>query len=312
MIVLYLYQFGPAIGGLLLAVVATLLGRRAAVRLPRSVQLTTGIGMVIAIASMVAFRGWDLVPDWLVPPGIDGFLVAWLLMFIVPLVLTVLALLVVILPIPTPGPRGSAELVPRTPFSFAPRRWLGIGLGTVLAVVVVAVLAGLASITDDAGRHVMYEVPASASTRGGTSIYGWWYSVPCMIAVVVLVVLVFAGLVLTSRPSLAADAEQDARVRTVRVRNILAVLTGGLLVHLGVVLNSLYGTSSMRLGFEAGPAGFVELGTSFAAIGPALRVAGFAAVVLGYALWWFVLLSAVTVPKRTSEPQPGFGASVSA
>ena len=76
--------------------------------------------------------------------------------------------------------------------------------------------------------------------------------------------------------------------------------TGGLLIHLGGVLGSLYGTSILRAGFAAGHVGWVQLGTSFAAIGPALQIASFISVVLGLAQWWFTLLS--VVPTRARLP----------
>lgn len=299
--IIQLYQYGPTVAGLLLAFVAWLsIRRRPAVALPRAVRLLTGASLVLAIGLLTAFRAWSTFPAfpaWM-PLGGDSFLALRLVSFLLPLALTVVAAVFLITPIPTAGPRGSAALSPRTPLTFTSRRWLGFGIGVTVAVIIAAVLAGLASITDEAGRHVMYEVPASASTRGGTTIYGWWFSVPCLIVVAGLVALTFLGLVLISRPALGTDAACDTAVRTTRVRNLLAVTTGGLLLHLGTVLSSLYATSSMRLGFDAGGAGFVVLGTPFAAIGPALQIGGFVATIVGLALWWFTLLGVVMARTR--------------
>jgi uncharacterized membrane protein len=182
--------------------------------------------------------------------------------------------------------------------TFTSRRWL-IGTAIVaLLAVVVAVVAGAASTTDEAGRHVMFELPISENTTASTTIYGWWYSLPCL--AVLLLLLLLTALVLRgiSLPPLSADRATDSTQRATRTRNVLAALSGGLLLHLGVVLVSLYGTSTMRTELSAGASGQVQFGTSFAALGSLFQVSGYACFVLAFALWGSVLLSTLSASSR--------------
>ena len=119
---------------------------------------------------------------------------------------------------------------------------------------------------------------------------------------VLLLALTFVGLSVMSRPALALDGGADTALRAARVRNILAATTGGLLLHLSAILQSLASTSSLRSGFTAGAAGWVDQGTSFAALGPALSLAALLTLILGLALWFSVLLR--TLPARTCQLIP--------
>ncbi len=104
---------------------------------------------------------------------------------------------------------------------------------------------------------------------------------PCLILIAVLVLTALVDFIVISRPTLGVDAGIDAATRTARVRNILMVSTDGFLLHLSVVLQSLFATSSLRTGMTAGSAGSIEFGTSLAAIGPAFQVASLISFILG-------------------------------
>ncbi|WP_159500546.1 hypothetical protein [Microbacterium sp. 18062] len=300
MFTIYLYQYGPAAVGLLVALGVAFVRRRLRVPLPKGARLATAIGVTIALGCLIAFSTWSAFSTWVPSFGEDTFLVLMRAGYLAPLVLSAVALLFLVVPVPTSGPPGSAALAPRTVLTFASRRWLAATAGAVVAIVAIALLAGLGSSPDQAGRYVLYEVRPSSNTSASTTIYGWWFSLPSLIAVAIVVAIALLGMVVISRPALAADAQHDTAIRKARVRNILAVSTGGILLHLGTVLRSLYGASTLRAGFPAGQAGWVELGTSFAAIGPALLVTSFVTGILGIAMWWYVLLS--VLPVRTRQP----------
>lgn len=304
MIFWLLFQYGPATAGLILAIVALLLRRQSLSAVPLGVSIATALGTGLALACAVVFNVWEVAPVWLpFLKDVDPFALE-LAHYVVPLVLCAAALLFLILPAPARGPRGSARLAPRTLTTFASRVWL-ITLGaTTAGVLAVSVLAGLASSTDEFGRYTVYELRTSSNTGASTSIYGWSLSVACFILISVILALIVVGLAAISRPPLTPDS-RDAEARSTRVRNILAVATGGILLHLGAVLRSLYGTSSLFVEFDAGPAGRAEWGTPFAAIGPPLLIASYIAVVLGMAMWWFVFLSVLAVRTRQArEPVP--------
>lgn len=303
----FLFVYGPPLGGLLLALIAYLLRRRSIRALPATSRVLTVLAMLLAVGGVI------LVTAALANPslelisflGDETFLVLLLVRYIAPLVLTVVALALVIVPWPARGPRGSAQLAPRTMTTFAQKGWLWTAVVTVVMLLAVTAFSGFISSPDDAGRYVMYKVEISSSSSASSTVYGWWFAVPCLIAVGAIVALTALALLLISRPSLSTDANKDAATRTSRTGNVLAITSGGLLIHLGAVLSSLAGTSRLRTGFQGGSVGWVELGTSFAALGPVLLVASYACVVLGTAMWWFTLVStaAVRLP-RAQESVP--------
>ncbi|MEO8221329.1 MAG: hypothetical protein ABI563_11150 [Specibacter sp.] len=257
--------------------------------------------MVLALGLLVTFTAWSVFPWWMPPLSEGGILVLQLTRYIAPLVLCAVALIFLIVPAPVPGRSGTAALAPRTLTSFTSRAWLGTLACGVAAVFTTAVLAGLASRPDGSGKYLMYQVQASSNSSASTTIYGWWFSTHCLILVAILVAMALIGLIVISHPALALDEQGDTAIRTARVRNILAVTAGGLLLHLSAVLQSLYATSSLRTGMTAGPAGWVELGTSFAAVGPALQLAAVIAFILGMALWWSTLLSVLPSWSRQAN-----------
>ena len=297
-VITQLVQYGPALVGLLLALIVWFFGRRAQTSLPTRARVSTALGMVIVLALMIVYWVWSVWP-WFYPFGSDdGYLASQFLGFTAPLCLSVVALLFLFPAGRASAPRRSADLAPRTWLTFAPR-WLSlVATGVVALVVVVSVSAGLASGPDDDGRYLIFGVEASSSTSGSTTIYGWWFSLPCLVIIAVLLAFALAELAVISRPPLAVDRLSDTQIRTTRVRNVLVVVIGGLLLHLGAILQSLYGTSSLRLGFQSEPAGWVSLGTSFAAIGPALLVASYVTVTVGFAFWFAVALSTIHAPFR--------------
>ncbi|MCJ1696518.1 hypothetical protein MT349_12080 [Rathayibacter caricis] len=291
-------QFAPAAAGLLLAAASWWLRRRSESSLPTPVRTATAAGAALALASILALAAVSVFPEWLPPFDEDGLL-HWLLAgYVTPLILALVALVLLRLPRPRPRGAGTAELAPRTLLTFASRPLLAGTAAAVLVTVATALLVGAASSTDERGRSVRFVLPVSENSYASSTFYGWWFSVPCL--VVLAVVLVVAGLALRSisRPPLDVDRSADAAQRAIRARNVLAVVTGGVLLHLGAVFSALRATSMLQTGFDAGATGFVQFGTSFAALGSALLVAGWAASVLGSACWWGVLLSTLRSTSR--------------
>jgi uncharacterized membrane protein len=294
----YLSGYGPIVIGILLGVIVGVARRRSFEELPLPARISTIIGILIALACMVAYKSWGFFPPgWLPSDGEDAYLTLQILRFMLPLAVCVAALVVLLVPVRTPGPRGSADLAPRTLGSFAPRPAVVFASSVVILVIVATVIAGLASSRDDEGRFVSYGVDASTSSAS-TTIYGWWFSVPCLALIALIVAIALIELAAVSRPPLAADRARDLETRTTRARSILAVVTGGLLFHFGDILQSLYAASGVRIEFEAQPGGSVVLGTSFAAIGPTLLAVSYVSVGLGFALWSGVLATTVLARSR--------------
>jgi hypothetical protein len=291
--------YGPLVISLLLAGLAAGATWRAALSVPISVRIITGAAMVLALGTVIARWIWSFSPFWIPDfSGPDADLLLTLTSLLLPLMVGTIAVILQMLPPPQSGPRGTAALTPRNLLTYAPRGWLWI-LGSLLALVMlVSVLAGLLSTTDDWGRHVMYEVLASNTTSAGTRIYGWWFSMRCLVALAALVATLLAGLAVLARPAVGIDAEADARARRARSRSLIVTATGAVLLHFHAVLGSLAGTSSLTLGFDSGATGWVSLGSSFAALGPVLQVASWIALTAGLTTWWYVLFSIAPVRSR--------------
>ncbi|POH57826.1 hypothetical protein CVS28_13725 [Arthrobacter glacialis] len=293
--VIFLYQFGPTVVALLLACGVSFIRRRSHVVLPKTVRQFTSVGIVLALGFMITFTAWSVFPWWMPHFSEDTVLFLQLGRYLAPLVLTVVALVLLIVPVPAPGPRGTAALAPRTLMTFTSRAWLGSAVGVMAVVSSIAFFAGLASSPDERGRHVMFVVRSSANSSASTTIYGWWFSTPCLIMIALIATIVVVALIMISRPALAVDSQRDTAARVARIGNVLSVSTGGLLLHLSVVLQSLSNTSSLR----TGQAGWFELGTSFAALGPALQLASLLSFICGMAMWWSTLLT--VLPARTRQ-----------
>jgi hypothetical protein len=296
MIWLFSWALGPVAAGIGLSLVWWFLrGRRqglpgAAVS---ALAAVTGI-LLVLVESVVRLLAGPLsllldVPVWFWEVHRDY-------RFIMPLLLGAIGLVILTFPIRGRNGNGAADLTPRTPVSFA-RGWWFLAPSAILALVLlVTVLAGAASQPDsETGRFTMYNVRVGAGNMMGTTIYGWFYSVPALIILAGIVLLLFLSLFLIARPALAPDPALDVLTRAVRTRNVLAVVSGALLLHLGTILTSLAGTASMRSSFRT-PEGPVSFWTTFAALQPALMIAANVAVALGFAFWAAVALSAI--PSR--------------
>jgi hypothetical protein len=133
----------------------------------------------------------------------------------------------------------------------------------------------------------------------GVSIYGWYNSVPSLILIGFMIAIAILDLVLVSRPALDNNQVRDVHIRSVRTRNVLLIGTGALLVHLGLIFDSLAGTASIRSSFPTSE-GLVMFWTTFAALEPVLRGASIVVTAFGFALWAVVTLSGI--PSKRLAP----------
>ncbi|MBA8817521.1 hypothetical protein FHX48_002626 [Microbacterium halimionae] len=220
--------------------------------------------------------------------------------FIAPLITGIVGLVLLAFPVHRRLGDGSAELSRRTPLTFI-RGWWLIPPTLVLALILTATLAaGAASERDEiTGDYTNYTVHLGGENSIGTSIYGWYFSVPALVLMALVLLVAAVDIVLISRPALQKDAVRDSAVRHTRTRNVLAAVTATFLMHLATILSSLYGTSSMR-GMFSSSIGTVHTWTPFAALGPTLLGAAYVVGACGVALWASIALSAI--PARTMPP----------
>ncbi|NUL48627.1 hypothetical protein F7P69_25980 [Cellulosimicrobium funkei] len=285
--------WGPVLTGLVLALVWWLLRGRMA-GLPdgsgRVIPVLAGLVLLFAVA-FERLVGVPLVLPFDVPMVLTGWYSDYRFAF--PLLVGILGLVLLAFPARSRAGRGAAELSPRTPISFGRRWWFATPTVVVAFIVLTTVIAGTASSPEPTtGRYAVYFVDIGGQGSMGTSIYGWFYSVPCLILLALMLAAAYLDLFLISRPALDHNHVKDTRVRTVRTRNVLAVTAGALLVHFGVILQSLAGTASMRGQFTAA-GGTVTSWTTFAALEPVFLGASFVLLALGVAHWATVPLSAI-------------------
>ncbi|WP_152192941.1 hypothetical protein [Georgenia satyanarayanai] len=297
---LLLIVFGPALLGLVAALVvvwAVTRSQRPRLAVGRGVRWWTLAGVVLASAIVLA-QQLPLGTPWhitrLSPTA------HMMTLFTVPIVAGLISVVVLTVPVERRSGGRTAELHRRTLTSFSKGGWFLTLAATVVLTVAVAVWAGRASVPDDQGRYTMYWIDLGPGGSMGSSIYGWHFSVPslALVALLVTATLLAAGLI--ARPPLAQDRENDVAVRRWRTRNVMAMATGALLLHLARVVNSLAGTAGIYGQTQTGQGLFTK-GTPFAGLEGPLRVAADALEVCGWFFWFAVLFIALRASAQTRD-----------
>ena len=254
-------------------------------------------GSLLAILGVVIERLSWMVPELAVSST------ARVVGFAVPLAAGLLAVVVLMLPRIQRPPTGTADLSPRTLTSFVARGWLVALLAVAALVLTVTALAGRASIPDDQGRYRHFELELTTGFTAGTDIYGWYFSVPSIILLVLLLLATFVAVRAVANPPLGPGAAGDATVRRWRTRNVVAMSLGALLVHLASILSHLAGTAALSAGF-ATDVGWVSARPPLVILETPLRFAATGAELVGWFLWFGVLLVAIrsTAPETAKEP----------
>ncbi|MEG3614661.1 hypothetical protein [Isoptericola haloaureus] len=298
-----LLTFSQEAVGLLAALVVLVVRRRSA----RALQVTTGVravvlsGLALALAFLAARQWSGIGPFVSIPDTLRGLYGATL--YTGPLIAGLIALAVFLVPVRRRRSGRSAVLARRTLLTFV-RPWWLVAASMALAVVVVLTVAlGLVSRPDDQGHYRMFLIEAG-ETAVGTHIYGWYYSVPCLVLIAVLLLLAYFDLVLVARPAVVGDHETDVAQRTWRSRAVLGVVVGALLLHLSAVLHSLRGALMVRgSSSETG-----SLQSAFAPLAEPLRLAGDVVQAGGWFVWFFLLLAALVARRaarqREAAPAP--------
>lgn len=293
-VTMWMLLWGPFTLAAVLGIVLHLSRRGSRVPQPGALRLISALAggvpaMIIGLAPAVMFF-------WM--PGQGGALEVQALL---PLLLGIASVALLTIPLPRQRALSTADLSRRGVSSFVRRVWpLTMSILT-LTIVAIAVAAGFASSRDALGRFTEYSVSIGTSgTQVRTGIYGWYYSVPSLIAIVALVVITVTAWSLIARPAWAEDTDHDAALRRLRSSLVGRAVLGALLIHLAVVLRSLGSAASLRGDVVSSELGTVSMGTPFAAIAPVLGWLGQAALIAGLALWILVALNAL--PSRARKP----------
>lgn len=291
--IFWLMTAAPAAGGVLCGVLVWLLRRAPGVQLPRSVRVTTilGVGgmMLLVVAQkvspiLVLFTDGQWVFTFADERRPYAF--AWLLLL--GIVTTVV--------ISLPGRRATigqgAELAPRTATSIVGRWGLIIPVALAATAAGIALAVGSATETLDGDPVLCF---SAGSADGCTVIYGWPHTVPSLIALPLLLLVGWLCVRAIARPAWGGDVAAERAARRVRGMNVVRTVAGALLLHLQVVLNDLASSAAMTISDAV-----VVVGTSFAAMETPLRVAATVCAITAFALWTYAIL-AVLPTKRSAR-----------
>jgi hypothetical protein len=292
----------PAVMGVVAAVLLVRSRPRSVPNLPRRLTTLATVGLGVALAMsfvMLASGSWPFqsVGDSSLLESLSRIIGGW--QFAVPLLGGVIATVLQCVPASAGQRKGVAELAPRTPFSFATVPWL-LGTGVLLGVAfVAALLGGLASRPDEDGAYTMWVQDVGLGTVGRL-IYGWSFSAASLVLLLLLTVATIVGLTLIARPSIAEPAAEDLANRRSRTRTLLATTSGSALIHLGTVLIFFACTANLSTGIPVGDA-LVPVYPPFAVLAPLFLGSGIGAIIVGFVLWFLLLIEQLTAASAKRE-----------
>jgi len=214
-----------------------------------------------------------------------------------PVVAGIVAVAVLAIPGRRRPPGSAAEIARRTAFTFVSTGRLAGLIAATLVTIAVTVAAGAASAPDSAGRYTSFSLRLGSVTAG-TTIYGWFFSLPSLAALAILLAATILALARIARPPLGEAREHEAAIRRIRSRNVVAAATAAIAFHLSSVFDSLAGTSMLAGTVPSREAGTITVRTTFAALTPVLSVGWIVLACLAVALCAGVALAAARRPAR--------------
>lgn len=274
----YMFVYGPPVAGAALALVAVLLRRQFTLLHPGR----AGAFAVLAAAIIICLQaaGLGIAPHLalhrLFPDEQLGS-------FIVPLALGIVGIAIVLL---TPANRagGTAELMRRSAFNVGPRSWFYITAGLLLIIIALTLWTSSLSSPDEAG-HYRLVIFDYGPFQAGAAIYGWYFSVWGLGALLLLV----AGCALRLR-RISREPSRNSGSRRAANRVALAIVAGALLFHLATIFTSIAGAGSLQGGGLVGE-DWVKIHSTLAALETPMRWASGIAATLGWAAWFTVLFA---------------------
>lgn len=201
----------------------------------------------------------------------------------------------------------SASLEPRSPWTLVRRPSVWLPLGTALGLSSFLIFTGVTAGTDELGRSRQITVSTPISSSSAGPYPGWFYGVPILLGIVVLLASTFIALHRVSKiPAFPmrelADIDRKWRLGSTRI--VSAISGTGLLITWGGVMliagNALHSVNTGTGGSASG----VAAGTIFTILGILATIAGMVAITLA-ALWATTLkkqVTAVRIPDTAATP----------
>lgn len=195
------------------------------------------------------------------------------------------------------GQPRSAGLTRRTWISTIPKRWLRIGIGVIVLFVAVVILCGLTASDDEYGlsRSITFEGAGVRSTAGPYP--GWYYGIPALIALAVLVVAVVVALQRIGSTAAfpdRSDADSDEQWRRASASVILRLAAGSALFTVG-------GLAAMAGAMMAGTATGVGAPMGWVVTGVTLTCLGYLLLVLSVVSVTLAILTSHTIGEKLAR-----------
>ncbi|MET1018585.1 MAG: hypothetical protein ABWX62_01230 [Microterricola sp.] len=124
---------------------------------------------------------------------------------------------------------------------------------SLIALMLAVVWAGLISQPDEHGRYKVHTIRIDNISdgtwgSGSTTIAGWYFGVPIIVAALLLAALVLIGVSMQIRGPLAPDSDRDLYLRRTAMRTLLTLSGGAFIVTLAWVLSSIGSAARMTAG----------------------------------------------------------------
>ncbi|MCU1412437.1 MAG: hypothetical protein JWR04_3144 [Rhodoglobus sp.] len=230
---------------------------------------------------------------WLHVPSTVPFGYAWW-QYPFPIVGAVITAVVVLVALNRRTAKSEVPVVPIAPrgwTTFTNRRELVVAIVSAGVLIAVSVAAGLASVTNDAGLHILIEFPGPEGERGGTAtFYGWAYSVPVMVGIAVLSLLVWLALRASALPAfrrpdtVAQETLEREQVASALLRLYIAAVLlplGGALTQIGGAGMGQTGIGIPGVGDFRWSLGYSSFAFPIEIVGEVLELAGVLILLLG-------------------------------
>jgi hypothetical protein len=201
----------------------------------------------------------------------------------------------------TEGEPRSARLEHRSWLSYIPGGWLHACIEIVVIFVAVVVFCGITAVDDDQGRSRAIGFTVGGDSSIATPYPGWYYGVPALIGLALLVVATIVALqrigstAVFPRPE---DAESDAQWRRASTSVVLKLSIGAVLLSLG----GMAWTAGALMSVSASGVGAP---TVWVVVGDLLLWGGIIALVLSVVSVTLAALTTFTIGERMARaPEP--------
>ncbi|MDQ0030338.1 hypothetical protein [Arthrobacter bambusae] len=184
--VIILLELSPLVLGGVLAVGAWLGTRRHGTSLSGRAGVLAAVGGLVPMVVSCLYSIVGVTPQLLTAIGPDAGMGVLEVRFVTPLAAGLVALVMLCVRGRRKPSTATAGIARRTAFTFLSAGWTVAVVAIVVVTIGLSLAAGLASVPDRVGNYTVLTFQIG-TMRVGTTIYGWYYSVPTMFLLMALI-----------------------------------------------------------------------------------------------------------------------------